>query len=361
MLTLDRYLAKEFAQAIFATLVVLLIVMVGGAFVDVLGDITRGRLPPGMTAAQLGLVLLTWLPIILPLALMLGLLMGMSRLYRDAEMPVLTSIGVGPKRLLKPLALVVVPILIVIGLCSLWLGPLADRTSRAMIQEANRNLLITGLEPGRFTELPGGGGVVYVGDMSQDGAKFNRIFIYRVRDGRLDVTTAAEGELTLDGARERYLKLGNGFEVEGPMDASTRDYRLLRFARNDVRMPDSTEDKKIQDARRAPTMELLGDNSNEARAQLHWRIAPLLIALALALLAVPLARSPPRQARYGRMVLGFLGYMVSIQLMILGTDLITKGKMPAALGLWWLVIPALVLGVWFYTRDGHLPKRRRAR
>ena len=35
MQTLDRYLAREFAQAIFATLVVLLIVMVGGAFIDV--------------------------------------------------------------------------------------------------------------------------------------------------------------------------------------------------------------------------------------------------------------------------------------------------------------------------------------
>ena len=361
MQTLDRYLAREFAQAIFATLVVLLIVMVGGAFIDVLGDITRGKLPPGMTAAQLGLVLLTWLPIILPLALMLGLLMATGRLYRDAEMPVLTSVGVGPKRLLRPLAIVVVPILIVIGLCSLWLGPWADRTSRAMIQEANRNLLIAGLEPGRFTELPGGGGVVYVGEMGGDGAKFKRIFIYRAKKGRLDVTTAAEGELTLDGARERYLTLGNGFEVEGPMDAATRDYRLLRFARNDVRMPDRVDDKKINDARRTPTLQLMGDGSREARAQLHWRIAPPLIALALALLAIPLARSPPRQARYGRRVLGFLGYRVCIQLMLLGTDLITKGKIPTGLGLWWLLLPALALGAWFYSRDGHLPQRRRAR
>ena len=86
-----------------------------------------------------------------------------------------------------------------------------------------------------------------------------------------------------------------------------------------------------------------------------------LIALALALLAIPLARSPPRQARYGRMVLDFLGYMVSIQLMLLGTELIAQGKLPASLGLWWLTIPALLLGVWFYSRDGHLPRRRRAR
>ena len=32
-----------------------------------------------------------------------------------------------------------------------------------MIIAGSRSLLVAGLEPGRFTELPGGGGVVYVG------------------------------------------------------------------------------------------------------------------------------------------------------------------------------------------------------
>ena len=357
---LDRYLLGEFAQAIFATLVVLLIVMIGGAFIDVLGDIARGKLPASMTAAQLGFVLLTWLPVILPLALMLGLLMAMSRLYRDAEMPVLTSVGVGPRRLLRPLMMVTLPLVAVIALCSLWLGPWADRTSRAMVQEASRNMLLSGLEAGRFTELPGGGGVIYVGEMDGGANAFKRIFIYRQKDDRLDVTTAAEGRLTLDGARDRYLTLGNGFEVEGPMAGDALDYRLLRFAGNDVRMPDREREGGVDDPRRKRTSELLGDASPEARAQLHWRIAPPLVALALALLAVPLSRSPPRQARYGRMVLGFLGYLVSIQLMLLGTDLIAKGKLPAALGLWWLVIPALALGIWTYARDGRLPRPGRA-
>ncbi|MGY0505536.1 LPS export ABC transporter permease LptF [Luteimonas sp. e5] len=360
MQTLDRYLLREFIQTIFATLTVLLIVMLGGAFIDVLGDIARGRLPASMTGAQLGFVLLTWLPIILPMALMLGLLMAMSRLYRDAEMPVLTSVGVGPRRLLRPLMMVTLPLVALIALLSLWLGPWADRTSREMVQEANRNLLITGLEAGRFTELPGGGGVVYVGEMAQDGAAFKRIFIYRQKGDRLDVTTAAEGQLTLDGASERYLTLGSGFEVEGPMSGSELDYRLLRFERNDVRMPDRQRDGKPDDARRRPTLDLIGDSAPEARAQLHWRIAPPLLALALALMAVPLSRSPPRQARYGRMVTGFLGYLVSVQLMLLGTDLIAKGKLPAGLGLWWLVLPALALGIWAYRRDGRLPRRRRA-
>ena len=106
---LDSYLFREFAQSTFAALVVLLIVSLGGVFADVLSDIARGRVPAGLMLAQLGLQVLNYLPLILPLGLMLGLMMAVGRLYRDTEMPVLTSVGVGPRRLLRPLMLVVGP------------------------------------------------------------------------------------------------------------------------------------------------------------------------------------------------------------------------------------------------------------
>ena len=80
----------EFTQAIFAALVVLMMVSLGGVFADVLGDIARGRVPAAMMLSQLGLQVIRYLPLILPLGLMLGLLLAVGRLYRDAEMPVLT-------------------------------------------------------------------------------------------------------------------------------------------------------------------------------------------------------------------------------------------------------------------------------
>ena len=53
---------------------------------------------------------------------MLGLLLAVARLYRDSEMAVITAIGVGPKRLLRPLLMLVVPVVLLVGACSLWLG-----------------------------------------------------------------------------------------------------------------------------------------------------------------------------------------------------------------------------------------------
>jgi lipopolysaccharide export system permease protein len=356
---LDRYLVREFAQSVFAALVVLGLISLGGVFADLLGEIARGKVPAGLLLSQLGLRLLNFLPILLPIALMLGLLLAIGRMYRDSEMPVLASFGIGPKRLLRPVLLVSLPVVLVVGVCALWLGPAAQKIGNQMIWEANRNLLITGLEPGRFTALPNNAGIVYVGAMSADGRQFSRMFVHRIEGDRIDVSTSKSGALYLDNDGTRYLRLDDGFRVEGPAFAG-RDYRLMRYVSNELRLPDTQARRAANDPELASTFDLLGDARPEAAAQLHWRIAPPLLALAFALMAVPLARSPPRQARYGRVMLAFLGYLVGMNLTVLGTRWIADGKVPAALGLWWLLLPVLGFAAWLYIRDGRVKRPRRA-
>lgn len=359
MRTLDRYLLREFAQSVFAALVVLGMVSMSALIGVILDRIARGKVPASLLLSQLGLQLLSYLPLILPLALMLGLLLALGRLYRDSEMPVLAAVGVGPRRMLRPLAMLLVPVLLIVGACSLWLGPWGQRVSNTMIDQANRSLVVAGMEPGRFTSLPGGG-VVYIGAVSEGGERLQRIFVHR-RDGdRVDVTTAAGGRLYFDDAQQRYLRLEDGFRVEGP-DGEGRDYRLMRYAANEIRLPDREEVAEPDDPEILPTTALLRDPRREAQAQLHWRIAPPLLALAFGLLAVPLARGGPRQTRYGRILLGFLAYLVGMNLATLGTEWLATGKLPAALGLWWLLLPLLALGIWFYLRDGRPARRRRWR
>ncbi|RDY68856.1 LPS export ABC transporter permease LptF [Lysobacter soli] len=355
---LDRYLISEFALAILATLIVLLIVTVGGAFTDVLQDIARGRVPAGLMLAQLGLVLLKWLPLILPLALMLGLMMAVGRLYRDSEMPVIASIGVGPRRMLRPLLLVVGPLVAVVAACSLWLGPWADRVSKQMINDANRSLVMAGLEPGSFTGIPGSTGVIYVSNMSKDGSGLEKVFIYRDDgNGLMDVVTANDGKLTVDEAGHRYLTLNKGFQIEGRTNGA-KDFRLMRYARNEILLPANDERFDPDAPEMQSTRALLGDYSREARAQLHYRIAPPLLALAFGLMAVPLARSMPRQARYGRILIGFLAYLIGQNLMTAGRGWLEDGKIATGLGLWWLIVPIMAIALWLYFTDGRLGRRK---
>ena len=353
---LDRYLAGELARSVFAALVVLGMVSLGGVFADLLGEVARGRVPAPLLLSQMGLRMIRYAPIILPLSLLLGVLLAIGRLYRDSEMPVLAAVGVGPRRLLKPLLLVALPVVGVIALASLWLGPWADRLANVMIADANRNVLAAGLEAGRFTTLSNGG-VAYVGTMSADGTRLARVFVYREQGDRMDVATAATGQLTREDG-QRVLTLRDGFRVEGPAGAGL-DYRLMRYASNELLLPQPEDRRLADDPAFRPTTTLLGDGAPGAVAQLHWRLAPPLLALAFAILAVPLARTSPRQQRWSGMLIAVLAYMIGIFLTILGTQWLAEGRLPTLAGLWWLLLPLLALSAWLYLRDGRARLLRR--
>lgn len=355
---LDRYLLSDFTQSFFATLIVLLVVSVGGVLVDILGNIADGRIPARLLLSQLGLQFVAYLPLILPLALVLGLLLALARLYRDSEMAVITAIGVGPRRLLRPILMLVLPVVAVVGMCSLWLGPMASATAEKMLEDANRSVVMAGLESGKFTPLSGGG-VVYLSTISADGTQLGKVFMQRPKDDRLEVVTAQQGEVYLEGKAHRYLRLQDGFQVEGPVGAEGLDYRLMRFRGNETALPDRAQVHDENDPEVMPTAALLGDARPEAKAQLHARIAPPLLALAFALLTLPLSRSAPRQQRYGRMMMAFLAYVIGTNLSTIGARWIADGKIPAAAGLWWLTLPLLALAIWMYARDGRMARPRR--
>jgi len=358
MLLIERHLLRQFAETVLAVTAVLLLVTLGGLFADLVQEVAKGKVPAALLLSQLGLRSIRFLTLVMPLALFLGLLMAIGRLYADSEMAVLASIGLGPQRLWRPLLWVSLPVVVVVALSSLWLGPLAARTGKDMIETANRSFLIAGLEPGRFVELPGKGGILYVSELAPDGTSFKHLFVQRDQAGRMDIITANSGHLMLIGDTERVLRLDNGFRVEGALDQ--KDYRMMRFAQNDIRVPDREQAEASDNLAATSTPGLFKDGKAPAWSELHWRLAMPILAGVLALFALPLARSEPRQPQYGLILFALLVYVVGMLLLILGTSLLGTGTLPPMLGLWWVHLPMLALAMWLFWRDGRLPKPRTA-
>ncbi|MEO6172566.1 MAG: LPS export ABC transporter permease LptF [Arenimonas sp.] len=349
---IERYLRREFVSTFAAVVIVLLLVSMGALFADLVQEIARGRVPASLLLSQLGLRTLRWLPLVLPLALFLGLLLSIGRLYADSEMAVLFSVGLGPKALWRPISHLLWPVVIIIACCSLWWGPWASNKAKEMIDTANKSFLIAGLEAGRFVELPGRAGILYVGELATDGTKFGKMFGLTERDGRFDVITAKSGDLVLEGATQRILRLEDGYRVEGSYDK--KDYRLMHFEKNEIRVPDR-EQTLTNSVEIRSTLSLFKDSNALAQSELHWRIAMPIFALILTILALPLARSEPRQAHYGRLILAFLSYLAGMNLLLIGVKYIAVGSIPIWAGLWWLHLPMFALAYWLFSRDGKLP------
>lgn len=353
---IERYLFREFVRAFVAAAVILSLVGLGGIAADLLAEIARGRTPAALLLSQLGLRIVNYQPILLPLSLFVGLMLAISRLYRDSEMAVLNAVGFGPRQLLRPVLWLAVPVALLVGVCSLWAVPSAMRTSRAMVETANRSLLVAGLEEGRFVELPGNEGVLYVTDMDADGTHFKRLFLQRDNGARLDVITAGSGELFFDGVEDRYLRLLDGFRVEGALNAL--DFRLMRFDRNDIRVPPRSANDGRRDEALMTTQTLLATPGALALAELHWRLGTPLLATILAIFAIPLARSSPRAPRYGLVMLALLTYLLYMNLLILGQAWLGNGQLPPTLGLWWLHAPTALMAIVLLWRDGRIGRAR---
>jgi lipopolysaccharide export system permease protein len=322
--------------------------------------------PADLLAAVIGLRAIDSLNVLLPLATFLGILLAFGRLYRDSEMAVLSTSGLRLGGLLRPLALFVAPVALILALVAFWIAPMAVRFSQHLVDEANRSLLIAGLEAGRFVALPGREGVLFVGDMRADGTRFERMFVENERvdpDGstQIDIVTARRGMLYRDtSGGDRFLSLEDGFRVEGRPGQD--DFRLLRFERNDIKLAaNDTVDNSDAVKRAAPTRELWSSDDAIQQAELHWRLAPVISVVVLSLLALPLSRTQPRQPRYASLIVAVLGYIAYANFLALGRVWMTHGKVPMAAGLWWVYLPTLLIAAWLIRRGQRLRGRRRIR
>jgi lipopolysaccharide export system permease protein len=350
---IDRYLLRELTLSLLATTAVLLLITVGGFLSDTLSKIARGKVPPDLLVAMIGLRTLEGLTLLLPLALFLAVLMTYGRLYRDSEMSVFAASGLGISGLMRPLALLGVPMAMLLALLSLWVAPASARLGDRLIDEANRSLILAGMDAGRFIELPARHSVVYVAELDPEGRRFRRLFVHAERDGRVDIVTAEAGELYFDGdGDERFLSLTRGFRVEG--DLSQDAFRTMRFERNDIRLPDAESDERREAESAERTRDLMAQGSARHMAELHWRIGAPLSALVLCVLALPLARSAPRQPRYGRILMAILAYIIYANGLALGRTFIGSGAISPVLGLWWVHLLVLMLAVWLIWWGGRL-------
>lgn len=118
---LDRYLLRELVLSFLAVGAVLLLISIGETVVAVLNQVTRGKVPADLLFTLIALRSVDGLNVLLPLAVFLGVLLAYGRLYRDSEMAVLSA-GLDVRGLLRPLAMLAVPLMLVLALVSLWRG-----------------------------------------------------------------------------------------------------------------------------------------------------------------------------------------------------------------------------------------------
>jgi lipopolysaccharide export system permease protein len=346
---LDRYLLAEAGGAWLAVTVVLLAIMLSTRFARFLADAAAGDLPRELLFKVVALSSLQYLVVLIPISSLLAIMLALGRLYKDHEVAAMTGCGVGLSGLYRPLIGLGAVLTLFTAALAFQVGPWAGRTADYLTKNAARFIQYSPFEPGRFKEVAGGRAVFYTAEMAGDGSTLDTIFAQlREADGP-SILIARHGSQRVDFASgEREIKLIDGWRYTGA--AGRADYETVRFAEFTTRVS-PPEFLYIAGRRKLKsTSELMGSSSLDDRAELEWRIAAPVSVMILVLLAVPLSHVRPRAGRYGKLVLGILGYLVYSQLMGLGQAWIAQGKLPASLGLWWVHALMLSVALWLIAR-----------
>jgi lipopolysaccharide export system permease protein len=361
---LDRYFLRELAQTVVATTIVLLAIITGTTFAKVLQQVAGGSFPASVMFPVLGLRTLDGLTNLLPLAGFLGTMMALGRMYRESEMHVLASSGMGPRGLLKPVAILGSLVVLVTGLVSLWLGPWAVRTADALVAEANRSVIAAGLDAGRFTELPGRGGIIFVDKLSRDGSVLGKTFVAtesvdETGAVQLKLVTAAGGQLYQESNGDgRFMALRDGWQYKIPLGGN--DWWRMQYVRNDVALSTVQADDDEDPTHAQGSWALATSAAPDARAEFAWRVHAPPMAFVLLMLALPLSRQSPREPRYGRLLLALLGFYFYYLLLALGRAQIGKGHWANSLPLLGVHLLALALAAWLFWRQYAPRKPRKA-
>ena len=113
-------------------------------------------------------------------------------------------------------------------------------------------------------------------------------------------------------------------------------------------------------ARSTPTSKLIGSKNKSYIAELQWRFATPISAPILVLLAIPLSWALPRAGRYGRLVPGFILFMIYHNGLEVSKRWVAEDVIPPEIGLWWVHALMLLLALILNLRaSGYLRNLRK--
>jgi lipopolysaccharide export system permease protein len=364
-----RYLTKEIILTTLGILLIFLVIFLSTQLAIFLNQMATGQLDTGVLLQIVGILTISLLSLLLPMSFFVGILMSYGRLYAESEMTALFACGMTRYRLLVYTLILGLFMTVIAGYLSFVIAPLMEVYKAKLIVKTAEQDITRTIIPGRFQATNGGQKVFYVGGVSRDKVHLENIFFAEagglqgnfLQGSQVDAPSQGSNDnwsivLAKKGLQEdkvdmggRFLVVQDGVRYIGA--AGQKDLLLMQYDTYGVRLP------KVETAADSPgkiqqwtTKDLIKAyyTNIHAAAELQWRMAIPLQIFILALLAVPLSRTAPRQGRYVPLFPAIVIYSLYANGLFLARDLIDKGVLSISIGLWGVHLILILLAGYLY-------------
>ncbi len=342
-------LLRELATSAVAIFLVLLGISITTQLVRLLGQAASGAITSTGVIALLGFTLVGYLPILLSVTLFIAVLMTLTRSYRDSEMVVWFSCGLGLTRWIRPVLTFSLPLVFTIALLSLLLSPWAVQKAEDFRRLMDSRDEVAQVTPGVFHESRRADRVYLVEEVAGKSNLVANVFVSSTQNGKLGVMVAQSGFQETAENGDRFLVLLNGRRYEG--EPGSPEYKIFEFGRYAMRIETAESAERAPTTKTMSTLDLMRDPAPRNLGELSWRVGLPVSALILCLLAIPLSFVNPRAGRSMNIVLAILVYMVYSNLLSIMQASIAQSRVDLFVGMWGVhAAMVLLLLLMFYRR-----------
>jgi LPS export ABC transporter permease LptF/LPS export ABC transporter permease LptG len=304
----------------------------------------------------------------LPTAMLVGTLVGLSRMGTDSELVAMRAAGVGTWQMLWPVLLLGLGLSISALWVNLYMAPEAARTLRRATIRAALYKMDSPVEPRTFnTEIPGY--VIYVKDGDKVRGQWGRVFLFaQSKDGPTRLVTARSGRIDSSGERSELVlsdAISTSFAAkEGEGNGTVRATERLEQLRFVL---DTGRKELLGDLRREEMRpeemdlsQLLseGATARETRERVtlaHKRLAFSMGPLIFALLGAGLGLRVRKGGRGFGLLLSLGVLLIYYLLSLFGEQMARAGTLPVPAGTWMAnILTAAWAGLLLLRRRGRL-------
>jgi LPS export ABC transporter permease LptF/LPS export ABC transporter permease LptG len=323
----------------------------------------------GLSASEVGQLVLYTLPNILvltiPMALLFGILIAIGRLASDSELIAMRACGISLFTLYRPILLLSLALTLINGYLAAYVLPRSNHAFQVQTLDILAQTAARQVEPRVFYE-EWKDVVLYVFAIEPGSDVWQGVFMApSAPQNPHTVTVAERGRLQVDDAGERIvLRLEEA--VSHKVDLGDPEgYELIRHATLDVVLDDQfTTDQRARVSQTKGVRELtlteLGQWANDperdvelrrlAKVEIHKKFAIPAACLVFGLFAVPLGFNNRRGGKSSGFALSIAVIMAYYVLLSNGEDWARVGRIPAWVAMWLPNLVFTVLGTFLLVR-----------
>ncbi len=304
------------------------------------------------SAPTVGYLLLLILPFALtftlPLGVLAGVLIALSRMSSDGEITAMRAAGIPSRRVLTPVILFSVFGMLLTAACSLWLTPWSIRETYRVLNQLAAAQMTAEIQGGVFAEqFPNK--TVYVSDViAGPVVQWRNIFIADLTPpeqrkkstqemGDAPIITTAREAIAITDPGQNRIQLHMKEQQTHSLGKDSKLYYNVRSSPSDqvleAQRPGETKAQAFRDMDTIPLWKQIA-TSREGAIEFHRRFSLPPACLLLALLGIPLGVSSRKAGKSAAFVitvfLAFVYWMAQISLI----QLAQQGKLSVPLAAW---------------------------